>query len=147
MQNLTSISASRENIQYYRNKDGHRPYKKFEKILTTRCGYVCWESGAETGNKFNIANHIRTLNAKQIFNSTQLQELLSEFSKDMEETRPQWEIVIIPRYDGKGKLTRFQFLSLFNSNFLNRWIWHRKIYSSLPFSSLLHGWLIIYDAV
>lgn len=90
--------SSRESIQNYRDeKDGTRPYKKFEKVMTTSFGYVCWKRAG----RFNVNEHVRVLNEEKVFSSGDLQELLTEdFSKDMDETRPQWEIVLFPRYDG-----------------------------------------------
>ncbi|XP_021945776.1 uncharacterized protein LOC110844004 [Folsomia candida] len=96
------VNFYRESIQNYRDeKDGTRPYKKFEKVMTTSFGYVCWKRAG----RFNVNEHVRVLNEEKVFSSGDLQELLTEdFSKDMDETRPQWEIVLFPRYDdGSGE--------------------------------------------
>lgn len=64
--------------------------------MTTCLGYFCWKSV----DNFNIFNHVRVSNDNKVIKVKDLQEILTEFSKDMDESKPQWEIVVIPKYDG-----------------------------------------------
>jgi hypothetical protein len=98
------LQIYRENIQSHRDNNGYRPYKKFEKMMTQHFGYFCWKKPSN----FNVDEHIRTLNEEQVFKIHDLQEMLTEFSKDFDETRPQWEIVLVPRFDGKNIYENFQ---------------------------------------
>lgn len=85
-------------MQNFRDKNGIRPYKKFEQIMTTKLGYPCWE---EPKDKFNVDNHIRTLKDDKMYTVNDIQDLLSDLVQDMGEEKPQWEIVHVPRYDGE----------------------------------------------
>ncbi|CAG7834268.1 unnamed protein product [Allacma fusca] len=75
--------------------DGSRPYLKLKKIFTRAKGYYCWKED-ET---FDISRHVIILPEDEVVTETDLFHLLEEkYSKDMDETMPQWQEIIIPRF-------------------------------------------------
>lgn len=81
-------------------KHGRKPYSKLRKILTSRYGYHCHK---QDGN-FDIQNHVKIwsgveTNSDQIVSEAQLMnDILPILFKDMDDSKPQWEEVIIPRF-------------------------------------------------
>jgi len=77
-------------------KSGKNPYDKLEKVIVTKFGYFCWKDCSEA---FDIQDHVRSLDKDILYSKEDVWELTSDFSKDMDDTKPQWEVVIIPRFD------------------------------------------------
>jgi len=72
-------------------------YKKLKSVITTFCGYVCWKEDVN----FSVRNHVRMLHRNELYRETDVTDVLSELCQDMDSTKPQWEMVIIPRFFGK----------------------------------------------
>jgi hypothetical protein len=77
-------------------EEGERA-RKLGLIMTRAYGYVCWKED----NQFDLRNHIRLLDDQTEYTETTFMDLLSQLSGDMDEEKPQWEWVIVPKYRGK----------------------------------------------
>ncbi|ODN02053.1 hypothetical protein Ocin01_04628 [Orchesella cincta] len=80
-------------------KHGRKPYDKLKKILITRLGYHCHQQD-ET---FDIQNHVKyypgTEASDVIVSESQLMsDILPTLFNDMDESKPQWEEIVIPRF-------------------------------------------------
>jgi len=69
-------------------------YKKLKCILATFSGYVCWKDA----DNFDVRNHVRRLYGNEIYTEEDVSELLSGLCQDMDDSKPQWEILIIRRF-------------------------------------------------
>lgn len=86
-------------------KNGRKPYEKLRKILTTKYGYHCHKHD----DNFDIQNHVKVWpNSDEgnvvISESQLMREILPVLFKDMDESKPQWEEVIIPRFQWNEKV-------------------------------------------
>ncbi|CAL8087675.1 unnamed protein product [Orchesella dallaii] len=75
-------------------------YAKLEQILIDKFGYRCWKKD----ENFNIKNHCRTVVSNSVVYKTDLLQLIRKLADDMEEDKPQWEIVLIPNYQEAGEV-------------------------------------------
>lgn len=80
--------------QIFQNNSPNNTYKKLKCILTTFCGYVCWK---EMEN-FDVRDHVRRLYGNEVYTDEDVSELFSGLCQDMDYSKPQWEILIIPRF-------------------------------------------------
>ncbi|CAL8147273.1 unnamed protein product [Orchesella dallaii] len=72
---------------------GQKVNEKLEHILIEKYGYACWKKDED----FNVKRHVRYLGSK-IYCKPDMQSLFREISEDMGDNKPQWELVIVPRY-------------------------------------------------
>ena len=73
-------------------------YEKLKNIITVHkpTGYVCCKRKLD----FNIRDHVRSLSKNKIYHESEVMELFSELCQDMDESKPQWELILIPKYQG-----------------------------------------------
>lgn len=50
---------------------------------------------------FNVNDHIRILDRNKIYSIEDVQEHITQFGIDLDEDKPQWELIIMPKFDGK----------------------------------------------
>jgi len=88
-----------------------------EWILTQRYGYICWKRD----ENYNLWNHIKVWknndDEKSLVNEQEIFDGLSDLEKDMDESKPQWEIIVIPRVQGNLVITHNRSYSFLASNF------------------------------
>ncbi|CAL8100153.1 unnamed protein product [Orchesella dallaii] len=80
-------------------KHGRKPYNKLRKILITRCGYHCHKQD----ENFDIKNHVIVYpgtdeNDMIVGESQLMNDILPTLFNDMDESKPQWEEVVIQRF-------------------------------------------------
>lgn len=105
-----------------RNGAGEYKYRKFRQLFSQHCGYYCWRDDAH----FDIRNHVRlvklnhttpelttengadseVVKEQQKARSEAEDELVQQYvSKDMTEDMPEnmapWEVLLVPRNDGR----------------------------------------------
>ncbi|CAL8138864.1 unnamed protein product [Orchesella dallaii] len=89
----------RDVILQARDSTGKPIYSKLTKILVTKLGYACWKRD----ENFDLNNHFRSLPSNKIYSKKEIQKEIKQMVQDMEEDKPQWEIVTVPRFvDSKG---------------------------------------------
>ena len=74
--------------------DGTRPYLKLKKVFTKKFGYYCWKDD----ENFDIANHVIVYPDEKVVTESDMLLLLNDLSKDMDESKPQWQEIIISRF-------------------------------------------------
>lgn len=94
-----------EKVQYYMDKSDKRAYANLENILSSICGYNCWRRDPN----FNVRNHIEQLDINVTYTKEKLENYFSENSAShnaFPDSKPQWQITIVPKYDGKVKFSK-----------------------------------------
>jgi len=86
---------------------GRKMYEKMEKIITTKYGYACWE----TDENFDIIKQCR-FHENKIFYKKNLTALIKDLEMDMGKDKPQWEFVVVPKYQSRNKTDLFAILLL-----------------------------------
>ena len=120
----------------YEGPNGAQPYNKLKQIYTKKFGYHCWKdhsaefnirdhirvvdeswwdgNNENTDGKNNLQpSSIKITGPDSTTNKTIITEsgamkLLSELTKDMDESRPQWEEIIIPNFVYDHELENYQ---------------------------------------
>ncbi|CAL8138862.1 unnamed protein product [Orchesella dallaii] len=77
-----------------RDSSGHQVYSKLTQILVTKLGFACWKRD----DNFDLKNHIRSLSPNKVFSKNDMQKEITLMFQDMTENRPQWEIILAPRF-------------------------------------------------
>ncbi|CAL8138848.1 unnamed protein product [Orchesella dallaii] len=77
-----------------RDSSGRLVNSKLTQILVTKLGFACWKRD----DKFDMQNHIRSLSSNKLYSKMEMQTEITQLFKDMNESKPQWEIVIVPRF-------------------------------------------------
>lgn len=79
-------------------------YDKLKHAMTDRFGYFCWD----TQVPFEINNHIRLLDdfdPEEIVDEAKIADICSKLSaRKCGDDRPQWEVLMIPKYKMTGEL-------------------------------------------
>ncbi|CAL8108206.1 unnamed protein product [Orchesella dallaii] len=78
-----------------KSSNGDQVYLKLKTILVVKYGYACWKKSEQ---KFDLNEHVRSIPDTKAYSKTELKKLVDTWSKDMSEERPQWEIIIVPRF-------------------------------------------------
>jgi len=72
----------------HKNEHGVHPYDKFKWIMITKFGYPCWK----LDEQFELKNHVRKVEGNK--SEHDLRNYMAAVSNDMNQSRPQWEMVL-----------------------------------------------------
>jgi len=85
----------------FQNTNGD--YLRLQHVFTSKFLYFCWERDF----KFNIRNHVRILDNWDVRKEADEQKILSIIEsyavKEMSTNKPQWEILLIPKFRVEGQ--------------------------------------------
>jgi len=105
---LIMIRFKKENIDFtqffqhakariidFQDENGVYVFEKFRWILVEKFGYPCWK----LDEQFDFVNHIKSAGGEKKSESD-LKMYISQLSHDMDDRKPQWEIIL---YDYRGR--------------------------------------------
>jgi len=85
-----------QRVLAYKDSDGKRPYEKIKNIVVNMYGYPCWKKCPN----FNLKNHFKVMKDR-VYTEDEVKRWLSTFSEDMDDKKPQWELIVFPVYKGR----------------------------------------------
>ncbi|CAL8126216.1 unnamed protein product [Orchesella dallaii] len=115
---LEKISKSiEESVFQARNEKGELTYSVLKNILVSKFGYACWKQD----ENFKVKNQIRSLSPRKVYTKKEILQEIALLSRDMDEDKPQWEIISVPKFkdtmESETSLILFRFQHAFMDGF------------------------------
>lgn len=99
---LAKIQRKFDWILQEKDEHGEVVYDRMKRRLVKKFGYYCWE---HLGNQFDITRHVKYLTGDEHTVLTEEEvflELKKMYDYPLSGEKPQWEILVIPKYIYKG---------------------------------------------